>query len=316
MLNLKNCESVILDKNDTDSILELINLTQPNDPWTKEHFEWQYFEGPAGHAKIYGIKNHKGKVVSIYSAVPKIFKCKNHEIIGRHIQDVMTHPDYRGRGFLHYLASLAVDDIKKKKEIGYTFPNQKSEKSFIRNNWDQLCLIPLRVKKLTNKIKQEEIKMTNIKGKFDNSISSIWENSGIKIGVKRDVNFLNWRYDRPGVKYFKFILDSNEGFLILKIFNDKEKSFLHICDLVVKEHRMDLISQALKFSEQFGINKNCKTITSWNCVDHLYAKYYDEEKMTISSIQKYCFVLSNKFTIEYLKKPKLWYLSHGDSDVY
>ena len=86
------------------------------------------------------------KVVAIYAAVPKKIKFENYNFKARMIQDVMTHPDYRGQGFLHKLSAICLADMKKNKEIGYTFPNEKSEKSFRRNNWHELCGIPLRTK--------------------------------------------------------------------------------------------------------------------------------------------------------------------------
>ena len=317
MIDLKNCNFAILEKKDTNSILELINLIQPNTPWTKEHLEWQFFECPTGSAIIYGIKNMEGKVVAIYSAIPKKIKLENQEIIGRMIQDVMTHPDYRGRGFLHYLADLCSNDMKKKREVGYTFPNEKSEKSFRRNNWHELCSIPLRVKTLDKNPESKVIlDITSVDGNFDQSISSIWEHSGMKVGIKRDAEFLNWRYRKPGTKYFKFILNSNQGFLILKIFNEKEKNFLHICDLVVREDKKDLILNALQFSEQFGKKNNCQIMTSWSNKNHFYAEFYDRFELNLNSITRYSFVFFNNEKFKNLKNPEMWYLSQGDSDVY
>ena len=311
------CVLCFVIKKDTNSILELVNLIQPNIPWSKEYLEWQFFECPAGPSNIYGIKNLEGKIVAIYCAIPKIIKVESKEIKGRMIQDVMTHPDYRGRGFLHYLANLCLVDMKKKGEIGFTFPNEKSEKSFRRNNWHELCSIPLRIKILDkNPEPKVTLDVTSVDKNFDQSISSIWEQSGIKIGVKRDADFLNWRYRKPGAKYFKFILNSNQGFLVLKIFNENQKNFLHICDLVVREDKKDLILKAFEFCEQFGKKNNCHIITGWSNKNHLYAEYYDRFKMNLSLIKRYSFVYFNEEKFKNLKNPEMWYLSKGDSDVY
>ena len=104
--------------------------------------------------------------------------------------------------------------------------------------------------------------------------------------------------------------------LILKIFNDKGKNILHICDLVVKEDRKDLILNALKFCEQFGIKNNCQIMTSWANKNHFYAKYYDNSNINLSSITRYSFIFSSNEQFKNLKKPEMWYLSQGDSDVY
>ena len=63
MTDLKNLNLTILEKKDTNSILDLINLIQPNISWSKEYFEWQFFENPMGSAKIYGIKNLEKKLL-------------------------------------------------------------------------------------------------------------------------------------------------------------------------------------------------------------------------------------------------------------
>ncbi len=64
------------------------------------------------------------------------------------VQDVMTHPNYRGRGFLHWLATVCLEDMRNDGAIGYTFPNKLSEGSFRRTGWAELSPIPLRSKDL------------------------------------------------------------------------------------------------------------------------------------------------------------------------
>ena len=207
--------------------------------------------------------------------------------------------------------------MKKKGEVGYTFPNEKSEKSFRRNNWYQLNQIPLRVKEV-GKLSLHKNKLNTIlvDKDFDESISSIWEESNTKVGVKRDANFLNWRYRKPGTKYFKFILNSNQGLLVLKIFNQIEKNYVHICELLVKENNKEIISQALFFAEQFAKKNNCHFLTAWNDKNHEYSTYYDHFKMNLCSNTRYSYVYCDDEKFNNLKISQKWYLSQGDSDVY
>lgn len=317
MVNLTKPQLTILKKEDTDSILDLINLIQPNIPWNKEYFNWQFFENPMGPADIYGIKNLNKKVIAIYASISKIIKFKNYELKGRMIQDVMTHPEYRGQGFLNKLSLFCLENIKKNDEIGYTFPNEKSEKSFRRNNWHELCSIPLRTKIISKNLDYKiKLDISRVEEKFDKSISSIWENSGIKIGINRNDEYLNWRYRKPGTKYFKFVLNSNEGFLILKTFKEKQTSLIHICDLVVREDKKELILPALEFAEQFGKYNNCNVITSWCNKNHIYSNFYEHFKLNLRSISRYSFIYYNNEKLKDLKISDKWYLSQGDSDVY
>src|ERR1051326_1257937 len=134
---------------DSDQMIDLINSIQPSIPWTPQYLHWQYFESPAGPARLYGIR-HSKKLVSLYAAVAHRFRLMNCTLTARMVQDVMTLPEYRGRGYLHALANRCLRDIIDADEVGFTFPNQKSEKSFRRTGWTELCCIPLRKKEVSS----------------------------------------------------------------------------------------------------------------------------------------------------------------------
>lgn len=314
MIDLKDVKFCDLTSKDTNSILNLINIVQPEIPWSKEYLNWQYFNCPAGNAKIFGLKNNNNEVVSLYSSIPYLIQFNEHIIEGSMAQDAMTHPNYRNRGYLHYLGELCLNNIKKDYKIGFAFPNEKSEKSLRRSGWKEFCLVPERKKLINNMVKtKHDLNFEEINENFDDTISDIWKNSDQKIGLKRDQNYLNWRYNKPGEKYFKFIINKNEGILILKIFN---KKVLHLCDLFVKKDKINLVSDILIFSENFGKKNNCEAITAWLPKDHKYSTFYDKFKLILTLRKRYMFITCENKKYSDLISPEKWYLSQGDSDVY
>ena len=226
---------------DVNDILDLINLVQPKNPWSYEYLMWQYFSS-YGHANLYLITNND-KIVSLYASIKKKIYVNGKTKDAFMIQDVITHPDFRGRGFLNYLGKLCVDDIINSKSFAYVFPNKLSENSFRRNGWMELTKIPLRTKEIIfddKNFKTSEIFENRIE-QFDDVSTEIWNNSGLNIGLHRDNLFLNWRYSRPSTKYFKFYLKNDKGFFILKMFENNNQKKLHILDLVVCKTARNLI---------------------------------------------------------------------------
>src|ERR1700694_755549 len=245
----------VLSENESRQILELINHIQPAIPWSMEHLRWQFFEAPNGCARLYGIKDQQDKLIAFYAAVPQRIRLGNRLVAARMVQDVMTHPDYRGRGFLHNLAEHCCQDIIQSDEVGYTFPNEKSEKSFRRTGWTELCSVPLRKKVLDSALiipTNPTLRVIQVRNAFDDIASSIWDASGLAVGVNRDSAYLNWRYSKPATLYFKFLGKASEGLIILKIYQDGELRTLHLCELIVRSDKAESVAEMLKFCELFG----------------------------------------------------------------
>lgn len=319
-MNTDSFEAVWGSPADAQSILNLINLVQPQVPWSLSHFQWQFRDSPYGPAKLYLVKKLNGQVVSLYAAIAQRIAINGKSFQARMVQDVMTHPDYRGRGFLHDLGRRCLDDIRSTGEIGYTFPNERSEKSFRRNGWKELCPIPTRIKLLDKERSSDvknEVEVLPLKGPFGNSLAEIWKLSNLQIGVDRNTDFLNWRYSKPNIEYRKFIINSGEGLLILKFYSSSNEKSLHICDLFVKENCQGIIPSILSFCEDLGRTEKANFLTAWLPEKHPYADPFNAVGLKIqNSSSRFFFVYPTTESIGLIQDPTLWHLSHGDSDVY
>ena len=322
-VDLEGFKVTLATRDDAASILGLINFVQPGIPWTEKHLNWQFFDTPSGPSILYLIRNSRGKLVSLYSAVSQQIRVAGRNIPARMIQDVMTHPESRGKGFLHHLAELCLQDLKSSGTVGYTFPNERSEKSFRRTGWNELCAVPWRIKQLelagvpSNRSVPGKLEIEALKAPFGKEATRIWDESGLAVGVNRDAAYLNWRYSKPNANYFRFMVDGDCGILVLKLYSEGQRRTLHICDLLVKASHRSLVPQVLDFCNQFAGTNAAKTLTAWLPKGHAYAAAFDDKGLGMrEGTTRYVFVCPVKEYASELADSQLWHLSQGDSDVY
>ena len=302
---------------DADLILELINVIQPSSPWTHEHLRWQYFEPPAGAARLYGIRDGR-RLVSFYAAVAHDFRMVERSVTARRVQDVMTHPDYRGRGFLHALAECCLRDIVAGGDVGFTFPNTRSENSFRRTGWTELCAVPWRKKQLdpTARTTRTQLVLQPV-SMFDDGISDLWDSAGFSVGGRRDSKYLNWRYKKPGNSYLKFLVGDGAGLLVLKIYDDGPRRILHVCELLLRSYEPPNVHDVLLSCEAMGVANGASLMTAWLPASHPYSQAFTDAGLRLSEDSgRYVFVHSGKYGPCALSNAASWHLTQGDSDIY
>jgi len=318
-------------KDDRKSILDLINLVQPHLPWSKEYFEWQYLDNPAGKAKIW-VAEHNGNIVSNYVAVPHLFKVDQREGIAWMIQDILTHPDYRKRGIMHKLHDLCSEAICNEQfPINYTFPdeNRGTYRLFLKNGWQNLFRIPLRFvtdlnSKLTNS--REHLKSTVACSSFNEDIDELWNKSkrDFVFAISRGSSYLTWRYlKRPQAQYFPYIAKQEglvKGLIIMKYYDTADDvRVAHICDLFTEPGNDPIVRKLLVRAHTFAVEFNATKLTVWNPIGHPYEPIYDKMGFILDQSVKHWLVVKTEDdlpgTIE-SDKSENWHLSMGDSDVY
>jgi hypothetical protein len=308
---------------DSGAILRLVNLIQPAIPWTPEHLRWQFFEPPFGPAQLQVIEDHADGIVALYAAVGQRLQCGQRILTARMVQDVMTAPAYRGRGFLNHLGGLCRAAMQERGEAGYTFPRvgSTSANSFKRNGWHELCRVPLRSKSLAGGHISDDVcevvRPLSLGEQYDHRATSAWEGSGLRIGVARTSAFLNWRYAKPGVEYLRFHVGESGGFLILKPYFHGERRVVHLCDLVVPQEDRRLLTGVLSRCEAIARGLGAQEVTAWLVAGHPYAADFDAGGWTLSREQTHSiFVLPPKGLDSAFLDPAAWHISQGDSDVY
>ena len=301
-------------------VLKLMEHCMPHINHDIEVLKWQYFDTPKSNANLYYIDNDD-EIISFFAMVCHQIKVGDQLIIARAAQDVMTHTDFRGMGHLHLLGKIAREDVLAKGELGITFPNENSERSFRRNEWTELCPIPIRQKYLSEATtpfttKKTEIRMNKVGMFSPQSAENIWWQSNFYVGINRNHEYLRWRYGKPGQVYSRFAIGNNQGILIVKIFDSPDGKILHVCEFFLKDDASEFTADVLNFVEKLAIKSGCYKITAWLTLDHRYSETFDDFGLKLGESNRFIFITGNETILKKVNKARLWHISQGDSDVY
>ena len=317
---LKEASLSMASKANLPELLAHLQLIQPHLPRTLELLHWQYFENPDGPTKIYTIRGSQDqKLHSMLVVSPQKVRMQDHVRNGHTMHDLMTHPDWRGRGYFHYLGELAFREITERGDFTYTVPNELSQKGFQRAGWKRLFLVPSRMKVLGSS-KSGDPNVTTVSemsDPFTQACTEIWDQSGVGMGSCRSMEYLNWRYRKPGQVYRKFWVGDRQGFFILKIYSDGSQKTLHILDLLVTKNARELIPGVLRFCEHYAYENGAQTITAWLDREHFYSSYFDRAGLVMAE-RPTRWVNGNfeAFADQGAMDHANWHITQGDSDVY
>ena len=301
-------------------VLELMKHCMPHIKHDSEVLKWQYFETPRSTANLYYIEND-GEIISFFAMVCHQIKVGDQLLIARAAQDVMTHSEYRGMGYLHLLGKIAHEDVLAEDVLGITFPNEKSERSFRRNEWTELCPVPIRQKYLSEATtpcttKKTEFRISKLDMFSPQSIENIWWESKFHVGINRNHEYLRWRYGKPRQVYSSFVIGDNQGILIVKVFDSPDGKILHVCEFFLKDDASELAADVLTFVDKLAKKSGCYKITAWLTLGHRYSETFDDFGLELEESNRFIFITGNETILKKVNKACLWHISHGDSDVY
>src|SRR5687768_12894851 len=85
----------IVEETDIAEVIDLVNLIHSHLHWTEEYFHWQFRACPAGDAEIL-LARSGGQLAGLLGTVPATLDIGGTTAPCARMQDVMTHPDWRG----------------------------------------------------------------------------------------------------------------------------------------------------------------------------------------------------------------------------
>jgi GNAT superfamily N-acetyltransferase len=304
---------------DKPAVLTLINLIQPHIPWSSEHYDWQFFRGPAGPAEV-RIIEADDRVVSLYVGTRKNLWIDGTVRRGIMVQDVLTHPEYRGRGFLNGMGAAFLAEMRAWGDCGYTFPNKLSENSFRRAGWTELAGIPALQLPLGHRAEAKATpngnRLTEVAA-FEPSVDAIWHSAELRVGALRDAAYLNWRYGRPQTTYRRFLIEGDRGYLVLKLYDRGEAKVMHVCDLVLRADARKLCGAVLSDVVALAASAGATLLTAWLPAGHPYRPQFEATGLAPDQTNdRFAFTTGPDAVLGTLAQPSHWHLSQGDSDVY
>ncbi len=253
---------------DADALLELINLVQPHVPWNRKFLEWQYFEVPSGPARVYVVEIDS-RIVAQYANVPFPLVTEAGKVaMSWTIQDVMTHPDFRGQGMLHALGDRAYKEMSDAGDYGFIFPNQKSAGSFQRSNgWHQLCSVPFRTASLASVSRSSSATLIPVDSARQLQVPKL----PVRFGRLRSADYLDWRYRKPGQQYQLYNVGESDGCIVLKRYEHEDGPVMHLCDIVLTDS--DRVRSVLNAAMALSASEGAEQFTAWMTQGRLGARF-------------------------------------------
>ena len=248
-------------------------------PWNRrdiKNWNWKYKgSNPAGKPLIY-IAEDKGEIIGHFAAIPINYFISGKLVKGSHSIAMIIDPKWQNKGLIKFIADQLFKNIEEEKiPFTYGYPN---DNAYILHK-EQFSYIDIGqqdfyYKKLEKNIKIEKEK--NLTGltfkeiaRFDKSVDELCQETknDYKVIVKRDSQFLNWRYsDRPDIHYYKFGgfgEDKLLGYCILKLYKEDKILRGHFIDIFSKKNNNDCLKLLITKALNFFQSKNADEVNLW-----------------------------------------------------
>ena len=212
------------------AILDLVNSIQPHIPWNQDYLSWAHRDLSYCPSELWGYTDQKDRLVAlcIASKKPLAYPKGCYAFM---VQDVMTLPEYRGKGLFGKLLSMCTEYIAVGGIFGYAFPNELSVGAFDHLGWNTS---PMMAKWQIDSVDALDEKIVLPKAK------SI---------ILKDQQYFQWRYSRTEYSYLEF-----EGVgLFCKIWIEGSKEVVHFLDivgdmLILSNELLDSVAAELRLS--------------------------------------------------------------------
>jgi GNAT superfamily N-acetyltransferase len=187
---------------DEKHILELF-VKSFGKPLTQEYWKWRFADHP--EKKMMIMLMWDGEILAGHYAVSPVRMIVDQtEILTALSMTTMTHPDYAGRGIFTQLAESLYEQQRLENDLVavWGFPNNNSHYGFVKNvQWQNLVQIPT-FSVDANIIREAKTDITTARTFSEqHTVKSDYAS----VRMKRDVEYLNWRYHKnPSHRYIIF----------------------------------------------------------------------------------------------------------------
>ncbi len=290
-------------------------------PMSLKYWRWRFLENPVGCPMIY-LAWDGDKLAAHYAVSPVILVVGQIEYISALSVTTMTHQSYRGERLFPHLATRLYSLLSQNDFLMiYGFPNDFSHRGFINNlGWKDIYEIPLfcfniNINSSLPEVHSRMIELTE----FDQEFDSLWKKvrADYNILVKRDRNYLNWRFKCNPIHHYKVFSCIEDSELIgYAIFKEYQNSIDLIDILTIKGSSAgrDLVVKLI----QFCISNNLCKINTWLPPWHPLHQEFERLGFCNESSGTYFAGRNLNDTLVKLDltDARNWYYSMSDSDVY
>jgi GNAT superfamily N-acetyltransferase len=252
---------------DEHAILALFRESFDGRIMALDYWRWRFRDNPVGQVLI-ELAWDREKLVGHYAVSPVRMSIQGKDRLCGLSMTTMTHPDYRGKGLFPDLADRL---YRRMAELGHLmvwgFPNKNSHEGFIKKlGWQDICQIPMLRLHLKD-VADMSAPTANVTAStdFDDRLDRLWSAVAPRhdIAVKRDANYLRWRFLSNPENNYHLLCYKDEGqllgYAVWKLYHARE---LEIVDLLAEDD--ESVGAALvKAAVGVGLRLGAESIKMW-----------------------------------------------------
>lgn len=251
------------------------------------------------------------KLIANYSVSPRRIIVEGKEIKAAQSIHTMTHPDYMGKGLFVTLAQKLFIELENNNyELVYGFPNYMSNGIFnTKLGWCNIYECPTMALDL-DVMEESRIKKTVFKVSDIINIEKLEFRNTNKVCVKKDMEYLRWRYSNKTGMLYRVIVLSEYTWCIVKHYMDN----LNVVELhyVTNTDLEESLNAILLYAKK----QNMRYVTTWSSINtELHSvleryKFRNNYPITYFSAK----ILGNS-NFDYFDH-RVWNIQMGDDNVY
>lgn len=289
---------------------------------TEDLFNWFNFGDLKSENYNFGFLVN-GRLVACYGLLPMDVKISGKIIKAALCTNVMTDPDFGGKGLFAKIGELSISYIKNKGiSLCIGVPNENAIKGHLKIGWQKVSNIDffeINKTSITNINKNSHDIIPINEFNFRDYEFDAFYNDKFDFHFLRNSSWLNWRTSKPNSSYEKLCLIREnifKGYIIIKKYKDETTKTikLHIVDYLYDSDSSfeALLNHVLCFS----LKNNFDLINLWNYESDIVKTMILTKlgfKKTNSSNYVILYPLQKNILLENIKKP---HLTLFDNDVY
>jgi GNAT superfamily N-acetyltransferase len=307
-------------------------LQRGHDPkFTAERFQWLHHQNPLAPSDIALVVDGEN-IAGFYGALKKKAVIDGQEYILARDIDPVVDPNYRGKGLFGKMLEFSLEtftDI----DFFYNFANNASAPGFIKKGWQSIGPLRDHISQvgydsvfsrqfplyLTSSSMRKKGLSGSVKEFFFDSLNKNELNPVCpegKIWVKRDMEFIRWRYLMNPMKTYNFYAltdnDTIKSICVVRFLS--EKKHLLIIDYFHTEGADEGLSPYLPyFNRVFGEVSVYTWQTSTNSMLRGFITNPFKKKIGQNFLVR---SFPGKTVPERIYEIKNWYVTRGDSEVF
>lgn len=298
-------------------LINLYKICFGNRGLDENTFLWRYLDNPVDEL-LFLVAKDGDEIIASYSASPCLIVYQGVTYKTAISLNTMTHPNHQGKGLLVTLAKKLYDYMEQNNYLMiWGFPNNLSHRTFVdKLGWKTIYEVPTLTLDI-NKINYHfEMDSLVIDSSFKEDYQNFEFNQINNVVVKKDKNYLKWRYtDNPDNDYKTFALINNskvEAYIVVKEYNN----LLNIIELNYIDYNYAeyMINNMISYGKKIQKEK----ITIWTPINtklHSYLEkigFYNDYPIRYLGGK----ILGSNGGFEELLNYNNWFMHAGDNNEY